>query len=331
MSATLSTNDPMTIAPVDFRRPSRVGRDAIVALESTHEVFARRLSTTWSASSYAAVEVEHVASEQLSIDDFVRSLPTPTALGTVRVGGLGAVAFVQVDLPFALLFIERLLGGPGDAALAPVDRRPTELESALLSHELLQPAVTAIDEALRDLEGDTSNLLTFETAPQPLQLGSPGELLLMLTYQVEVRGDLPATGLVTLAYPVAPLVAHLDTLLTGPGHQDGDDPDQLWTSRLAATVLDATLDVRARVGGTAMPASALAALEPGDVLRLDHPADRPADLVVDERLLGTGHLGKRHRKIAVQIVAPPTVPAPRPDPAPAVGSGPDLPPGGPTT
>lgn len=305
MSVSLADQSNATVAPVDFRRPSRVGRDAIVALETTHEVFARRLSTAWSSSSYTPIEVEHVATDQLSIDDFVRSLPVPTALATVRVGGLGAVAFIQVDLPFGLLCIERILGGMGDPGNAPIDRRPTDLEGALLTDQLLQPAVSAIDEALRELDGDPSALLTFETVPQPMQLGSPGELLLMLSYQVDIRGDLPAQGLVTLAYPVAALVPQLDTLLTGP-NESTDDADVLATSPLVGTVLEASLDVRARIGGTTLSASTLAALEPGDVLRLDHHVDRPADLVVNDRHLGSAYLGKRGRKVAVQIAAPPT-------------------------
>ena len=305
LSATLAEQPNAPVAPVDFRRPSRVGRDAIIALETTHEAFARRLSTAWSTSSYTPIEVEHVATDQLSIDDFVRSLPTPTALGTVRVAGFGAVGFVQVDLPFGLLFVERILGGVGDPANAPLDRKPTELESALLTDQLLAPAVAAIDEALRDLGGDGSTLLTFETTPQPLQLGSPGELLLMLTYQVVMRGELPVHGLVTLAYPVSALVANIETLLTGP-NEHGDDLGRLDDSPLAETVLDAPFEVCARVGGTTLPATVLAALEPGHVIRLDHPIDRPADLVVVDRRLGTAHLGKRRRRIAVQIVTPPT-------------------------
>ncbi len=296
-----------SVSEVDFRRPSRVSRDAIVALEANHELFARRLSTAWSASSYAALEVEHVATDQLSLDDFVRSLPVPTVLGVVHVAALEATAFVQLDMPFALLVVERLLGGPGDAAMGAIDRRPTELEQALLSHELLEPAVVAIDEAMKEVSAETSELRSVEIAPQPLQLGSPGDLLLLLTYRVEIRGDLPAQGLVTIAYPVAPLVPQLDRLLLG-GRAGDEQVEDLNASPLADTVLDATLDVRVRIGGTTMDAGVLAGLQPGDVLRLDHPVDRPADLVVDDRHLGTAHLGKRGRKVAVQIAEPPTPP-----------------------
>jgi len=80
------------VTPVDFRRPSRINRDAVVALESVHEAFARRLVSVWGASTHAALEVEHLATEQLSVDDYVRTLPTPTVLATLRVGPLGATA-----------------------------------------------------------------------------------------------------------------------------------------------------------------------------------------------------------------------------------------------
>lgn len=305
MSAIVTDPRGTSVSEVDFRRPSRVGRDAIVALEANHEVFARRLATAWSASSYAALEVEHVATEQLSLDDFVRSLPVPTVLGMIQVAALEAMAFVQLDMPFALLVVERLLGGPGDAAHGAIDRKPTELEQNLLIHELLAPSVTAIDEALKDLTTESSELLGLEIAPQPLQLGSPGDLLLLLTYRVEIRGDLPAQGLVTVAYPVAPLVPQLERLLHGNRMMDQAEED-LNRSALAETVLDACLDVRVRLGGSSLPAHVLAALQPGDVLRLDHPVDRPAELVVDDRHLGTAHLGRRGRRVAVQIVTPPT-------------------------
>lgn len=307
MSQVLAESAAASITEVDFRRPSRIGRDAVVALETTHDAFARRLSTAWSSGSFAAIEIEHAATDQLSIDDFVRSLPVPTALATLRVGALGAHAFLQVDLPFALLFVERLLGGVGDPAIAAIGRRPTELETALLTHELLGPAVTAVDEALKDLGDEPSSLLSLETAPQPLQLGSPGELLLLLTYRVELRGEMPAQGMITLAYPVAPLVIHLDRLVMGAN--PADESEALAArSVMSEALLVTQVDVNVRLGDSTIDAATLARLVPGDVLRLDHPVDRPAELICDERPIGTAHLGKRGRRLAVQVVASPSAP-----------------------
>lgn len=302
--ATFSELAAANVAAVDFRRPSRIGRDAVIALEATHDAFVRRLSTAWSGGSYAAIELEHVATDHLSIDDFVRSLPSPTALATLRIPALGAVAFVQVDLPFALLYVERLLGGVGDPASAPVARRPTDLESALIANEVLGPTTAAVDDALRDLGGEPATLVGFETAPQPMQLGSPGELLILLTYRVEVRGELPGQGLVTVAYPVAPLVGQLDHLVGGGASaEDGAD------DRAVAAMTDALgrtpVDVRVRIGDSTIPASQLARLAVGDVLSLDHALERPARLDCDDRPVGTAYLGRRGRRLAVQVLASP--------------------------
>lgn len=306
MSRALADVSTTTVTPVDFRRPSRINRDAVVVFETAHDAFVRRLTSAWANSTQSVIEIEHLATEQLSVDDYVKTLPTPTALASVRVAPLSATALLDLDLSLALLLVERLLGGVGDPADTVVPRRPTDLEASLIASGLLAPAVSAIDDALDKLDGEPSELLGIETTPQPMQLNAPGELLLLLTYRVEIRGDLPAQGLISIGYPVAPLLAHLDEL-TG-GNVDEDDPAHGQAARGA--LLDATMDLRVHLGASTLPASVLAGLQPGDVLSLDHPLGRPARLVCDGHDLGSAHLGKRGRRTAIQIVSPPaTVPA----------------------
>jgi flagellar motor switch protein FliM len=309
---------PAAVTRVDFRRPSRINRDAVVALESAHENFVRRLVTAWGTSTHAVLEIEHLATEQLSVDDYVRTLPNPTVIATLRVGPLGANALVDMDLPLALLLVERLLGGAGNPAETAVPRRPTDLETSLIAHDLLIPAVGAVDEAFRDLEGEPSELLGVESTPQPMQLSAPGELLLLLTYRVEVRGEQPGHGLLSLGYPVAPLLAQLDRLVIG-ANGDGADGAPAAREAVAGALLRAPLDLHVRLGGTPLPASVLAGLQPGDVLRLDHPVAQPAELVCDGQEVGLAHLGRRGRRLAVQIVVPPASSSP-PAPAPAATS-----------
>jgi flagellar motor switch protein FliM len=303
---TLDDLPAAAISALDFRRPSRINRDAVVVVESAHEGFARRLATAWGNNAHAALEIEHVATEQCSVDDYVRALPNPTVLTQLRVDRLGgAVAFLEVDLPLALLLVERVLGGAGDARLAPTVRRPTDLEGALVRAELLEPAVEAIDAALDGLEGEPTTVLSFETSPQPTQLHGAGELLVLLTYRVEIRGDLPGQGLVTLAYPVSPLLAHLDVLLTGGLGDEGDlAPDVLAANR--AALLTTATELSVQLGAVPMDAGTLATLATGDVLRLDHRVGIPARLVVEGRSIGTAHLGRRGRRLAVQVADPPS-------------------------
>lgn len=304
MGRTLQDVPAAAVSTVDFRRPSRIGRDAVVMVEAAHEGFARRLGTTWGNNAHAALEIEHVSTEQCSVDDYVRALPNPTVFAQLRVDRLGGtVGLLEIDLPLALLLVERVLGGAGDARLAPAVRRPTDLETALLQAELLGPAVAAIDAALGVLDGEPTAILSFETSPQPVQLHAGSELLVLLTYRVEVRGELPGQGLVTVAYPVSPLLAHLDGLLTGlAGSEDELEPELVAANR--AALLATTAEVSVQLGAVPLDAGTLAALSAGDVLRLDHRVGDPARLVVEERCVGTAHLGRRGRRLAVQVATP---------------------------
>ncbi len=302
MGRTLDEVPARAVSAVDFRRPSRIGRDALLVVESAHDGFVRRLGTSWSTQTHAALELEHVATDQTSVDDYVRALPTPTILGQLRVERLGgATALFELDLPLALLLVERILGGPGDARSVEPTRRPTDLEVALIERELLVPAVAAIDEVLTDLAGDPTSILSVETTPQPMQLAATAELLILLTFRIEVRGDLPAQGLCTIAYPVTPLLAHVDRFLSGTVDA-GIDPAILDANR--AALLDTEVDVQVQLGGSPLHAGVVAALAPGDVLRLDHHVLQPARLVVSGREVGSAHLGRRGRRLAVQLAGP---------------------------
>ncbi|WP_052668832.1 flagellar motor switch protein FliM [Nitriliruptor alkaliphilus] len=304
MGRTLEDVPASAVSTVDFRRPSRIGRDAVVMVEAAHEGFSRRLGTAWGNVAHAALELEHVSTEQCSVDDYVRALPNPTVLTQLRVDRLGGtVALLEIDLPLGLLLVERVLGGAGDARMAPAVRRPTDLETALLRAELIEPAVAAIDAALGALEGEPTTILSFETTPQPVQLHAAGELLMLLTYRVEIRGDLPGQGLVTVAYPVSPLLAHVDGFLTGVvGSDDEVAPEVAAANRSA--LLATTSDVAVQLGSVRMDAGTLAALAPGDVVRLDHRVGDPASVVLEDRQIGTAHLGRRGRRLAVQIATP---------------------------
>jgi len=285
---------------VDFRRPNRVSREAVIALESQHETFARRLSTVWNSRAHAVVEIDHVATDQLSIDDFALSLAVPTALASVRVERMGTTMYVQIDLPIALLLVERLLGGRGDPSATPVGRRPTDLEVALLAEELIDPAINAIDEFLVALDGPPSTLVNFDTTPQPLRLGSASELLLLFTFRIDLHGENEGQGLLTLAYPVGPLLTHLDAVVGNTL----DDPSERASSKaspLGEQLLAAQVDLQVHLATSELSATSVARLGVGDVLRLDHHVDQTARLVLDDHEIAGVHLGRRGRKVAVQI------------------------------
>ena len=95
----------------DFFRPNRFSKEQIRTIEMIHENFARLLSTFFSAQLRTAVDVKLLSVQELSYDEFIRSLIVPTVMALVRIE-VGGDAPGNEPGP-GLAILERLLGGKG--------------------------------------------------------------------------------------------------------------------------------------------------------------------------------------------------------------------------
>ena len=295
------------VSSLDFRRPSRVSREATVALEVAHEVFARKLSLSWSASSYTPVELEYLGTTQMSLDEYVSESEEETAIAVFDAGFLESNAFLKLELPFSLLLVERLLGGKGDEEKEIRNRRATELDLSLLSHEVFCPAVKAIDESLRELLLRESQMRRVEASPRPLQLGAPSELLLLMRYSVTVRGEGAMKGELSLAYPVVALNPQIEQLIFG-AERANTEVSSWVNAPLSGALMEAPIEISVSIGNAQISASRVAGLQQGDILSVGHIFDDPARLMAGSLIIGSGYLGKRKNRVAVQIAEAPWQP-----------------------
>ena len=72
------------VLPYDFRRPERVGKEQMRALQSLHEGFGRNFGAEISALLRSIVEVKLVSVDQLTYSEFVFSLENPTCFNLIR-------------------------------------------------------------------------------------------------------------------------------------------------------------------------------------------------------------------------------------------------------
>ena len=76
--------DTRRIKIYDFRRPDKFSKEQIRTVSNMHETFARLTTTSLSAQLRTLVHV-HVASvDQLTYEEFIRSIPTPTTLAVIN-------------------------------------------------------------------------------------------------------------------------------------------------------------------------------------------------------------------------------------------------------
>lgn len=321
-----SVDDGEARAPehYDFRRPSKFGREHVRSLEVAHEVFTRRFSSGVGAAMRAMLQLEPLSVDQVSYDDYIRSMPNPSVLTVVSLPPLPGAAIVEINVQLALVLVDRLLGGKG----LPVEsRRPTELETYLL-RELMGGALDAFRETMEPLLDVSPEIASLEFNPQLVQVAAPSDMVLLLSYRASIAQGRRAEGLLTICYPFPTLAPAMNRLVQHLWDEpsvslDGGDPYRAMRENLSE--VPAELSIRLR--DSEISTREVLSLQPGDVLRLDHPAGALVRGVVEGDDVVVGHLGRRGRKLAVQVAGwvtqPGSLPAPAAPPAalPEFGEG----------
>src|SRR5271169_169451 len=120
------------VSPYDFKRPERVGKEQMRALQTLHEGFGRNFGASLSALLRKLVEVKLTSVDQLTYSEFIFSLENPTCFNLLKAEPLEGNLILDINPSILYPIIDRLLGGGREmGALA---RRPlTEIELRLVA------------------------------------------------------------------------------------------------------------------------------------------------------------------------------------------------------
>src|SRR5271157_611077 len=120
------------IGSYDFKRPERVGKEQMRALQTLHESFGRNFGAALSALLRSIVEVKVTSVDQLTYSEFVFSLENPTCFNLLRAAPLEGNLILDINPSILYPIIDRLLGGGRETG--PLARRPlTEIELRLVT------------------------------------------------------------------------------------------------------------------------------------------------------------------------------------------------------
>jgi flagellar motor switch protein FliM len=184
------------ITPYDFKRPERVGKDQMRALQSLHEGFGRNFGAALSALLRSIVEVKLTSVDQLTYSEFVFSLENPTCFNLLRAEPLEGHLILDINPAILYPIIDRLLGGGKDGGN--VSRRPlTEIELRLVSRitGLFMQELGRAWEGVIKLELSVDRV---ESNPQLVQIVPPNEVVVLISFELTL-GDL--RGMINLCIP----------------------------------------------------------------------------------------------------------------------------------
>ena len=178
------SNDQIDIQPYDFKRPERISKDQMRALEMLHETFARNFGASLSGLLRTIVEVRVTSATQMTYSEFIGGLPNPTSFNLVRCPPLEGQICLEVSPLVIYPIIDRLLGGSNKELFVP--QRPMTLIETRLIQKILKRATDGLGEAWQGIRRIEFALGEMESNPQLVQIVPPNEVVVVIGFDVRL-------------------------------------------------------------------------------------------------------------------------------------------------
>lgn len=296
-----ATGTPRTrkVAPYDFRRPNKISRDHVRALQLVHETFARQFSTILSSTLRSLAPISIARIEQLTYDEYVSPMPSPTYMAILEVDPLPGLGIFHLPLPAAMEIVDRLLGGPGNGAHP--DRPMSEIEIGVL-RGLLERVMRELTYAFESFMQVDTRITTTESNPQFAQVAALSEMVVVAMYTIGI-GD--QSWEASLCFPISTLQPALDAYTDSKRSREVGSGDVDRAKGLLHDHLhDAPIDLAVQFNTVCLTAAEIVGLQPGDVLPLRHAVDQPLTISVGGVPSFSAMPGRRGRRLAAMVVPP---------------------------
>ncbi|HBG36065.1 MAG TPA: flagellar motor switch protein FliM [Treponemataceae bacterium] len=291
-------SDTRKIKIYDFKRPDKFSKEQIRTVSIMHETFARLTTTSLSAQLRSLVHV-HVASvDQLTYEEFIRSIPTPTTLAVINMDPLKGNAVLEIDPSITFSMIDRLFGGTGQGTK--VQRDLTDIEQSVMEGIIVR-ILANMREAWTQVIDLRPRLGQIETNPQFAQIVPPSEMVVLVTLETKVGDE---EGMMNFCIPyitIEPIISKLSSQFWFSSVRRSSTTQYLGVLKEKLSTVD--MDVVAEIGSINLPIRDVLGLRTGDIIRLSNTrVGDPLTLSVGNRqkfLCQPGVIGK---KMAVQVI-----------------------------
>jgi flagellar motor switch protein FliM len=293
----IGSTEDIEVRDYDFKRPERVSKDQMRALETLHEAFARSYGALLSGFLRTIVEVKVAHIEQMTFSEFTHSLPNPTCFNLLSCEPLDGNMCLEISPLIIYPVIDRLLGGSNADLFIP--QRPLTAIELRLVCKIIDRAKTALAEAWANIVPASFQLEESESNPALVQIVPPNEVVVVVSFEVKM-GTRAGTMSLCIPYNVIEPVVDKLSSQTWAAYKKNKKDKQL-RSRLEGHLETARLEVSAILADTTMNVNDLVNLQVGDVILTNKPASSPLSLSVGGKRKYIGQLGQYRGNRAFKV------------------------------
>ena len=292
-----SQRRPPRLRTVNFARPTKFTSDQERRLSRSLESFCRTASTRLSAELRVPIELEIIASTQLTWSTAQSQVPANSVCAVLEASPIDTRMLLSAELSFVLCALEALLGAAPEHA--PKDRRLTEIDWAL-ARRLFQTMVGQLSLIWQDVADVELALGALEGTTENAQVAPFSEPTLSLTVEARIARTSSTLSLLVPYCAIAPVAAAFSQRDgAGPAGDDAEAAEAVDAALRAVEIM-----MRAEVADTHMTVEDVLALQPGDLVRFDGQAAAGITLYADQVPVHRARPGRSGRRRAAQILGP---------------------------
>ena len=281
----------------DFRQSGFLTPSELRRIRQRHEQIVRALAARLAVYLRLEFSLQLSKVQIVGYQKFTESLPNPTHISLFKTEPLKGVGLLVMPLRMALMFVDRMLGGPGQ--MPEESRELTEIE-VVLTNQVSQLIINEWCNHWPELRELKPSLLGHENNSRFLQTATPDTAILILSL---VGGIGEQTETIQLSFPYATLEPLMRLLV--PAHPaEEDTPLQVSPPTWNPVLNEIKVPVLVEWEGLKLSASDITRLKPGDLLLLDQNSATEVQVLFNRIPKFTGRPGTTGGKWAVQLTAP---------------------------
>ena len=281
----------------DFKRPERVSKDQMRALQTLHEAFARNFGASLSGFLRTIVEVKVATCEQMTYSEFISGLPNPTSFNLVGADNLEGQICLEVSPLIIYPIIDRLLGGTSQDLFIP-QRPMTLIESRLISNVTTR-GLAALAEAWAGVRKLAFSIAATESNPQLVQIVPPNEVVIVIGFELKMSNR---AGTMNLCIPynvIEPVMEELSSQswFSAAKNQRSEETERVIGSSLSR----APLEVAGLLAETTITVHDLLTMQKGDLIVTEKSAKQPVVVCVEGEKKFFAQIGQYRGSRALKV------------------------------
>ena len=281
----------------DFRSPQKFSKDHIRTLELIHDNYARIITNYLTAQVRSNVKVKIESVEQITYEEFIHSIPSPTILTVFKMPPLSGSILFETNPQFVFQVLDILLGGSGDRKFK--NREFSDIDKNIIK-QVNKGLIGNLKLAWEDILEVEPEIEGLETNPALNQTLAPNEPVALITFSVEMGKH---NTFINICIPYLSIEKVLDKLVVQYWFEQSDSElVRESRSKIKDRLNVVDVEMIALLGKASVTVDEFLKLSEGDIVTLNKKCSSPVTLMVEENEYFYGVPGTIGKNLGVSVL-----------------------------